>query len=543
MPGPWEKYAAPATTPTGPWAKYGGKSVNDGNPIGDLIRGKSTAEPPSVAEDVAKSGAAGLPRGVADLVGLPGTIGDALHGAGEWALRKGYEAATGDTPEPGTFFGGPKPEYEQAMPLSGDKLKAGLSAVTGGATDYQPKTVPGEYMRTAAEFAPNAIGPGGLMRKAAQILIPAIASETAGQATKGTAIEAPARILAALAGGGISNIGAGAALPVAPTAKDIFAEGGNAFEAAKPVLKGVRLSNDSYRSVIDALKAKADDFGMVTEAHGPIESFLKRHSNAAEPTPSGIPGVVVPGAEPSLYDLELARRGLGHIGGSNVTNKSLGALSGKLTDTLDEAVGGLTDAHLKVGDATEADKALETLSTARQTWRTGIKSQIVETAIEQAQNSASGVENGLRVEFRKLLKPIVAKNFDETELAAIKSVARGTFTQNALRWIGGFGVPTDSGRNFLGSVAGALSGNAIGGPVGAVALPALGTAAKVGASTIAERNAAIADALVKAGQPGRALYRQAGEANTEARRLAIARALMQSNQAAGQAQAVPLPLR
>lgn len=534
MAGPWEKYGA-APAPAGPWAKYGAApSVNDGNPIADLIRGKSTAQPPSVTEDVVKSGSSGVARGVADLIGLPGTISDALHSGGDWALKNGYEAVTGNEPAPGTFFGGALPEHEIKNPLSGDTLRSALSAVSGGATDYQPKTVPGEYARTIGEFAPNAIGPGGIVRKVAQVAIPAVTSEFAGQETKGTSLEPYARVVGALVGGGASNIAAGRGLPAVPTAKDIFAEGGNAFESAKPILKGVRVTNDSYRKIVDAMKSKADDFGMVTEAHGPLESFLKRQSNAAEPTPSGIPGVINPGAEPSLYDLEMARRGLGHIGSSNVTNKSLGALSGKLTDTLDEAVGGLTDAHLKVGDATEADKALETLSTARQTWRTGIKSQIVENAVEQAHNAASGVENGLRVEFRKLLKPNVAKNFDETELAAIKQVARGTFTQNALRWLGGFGVPTDSGRNFLGSVAGALSGNAIGGPVGAVALPAIGTAAKLGAGSIAEKNAAIVDALVKAGQSGRDLFQESAGTRTQAQRMAIARALMQSSVASQQ---------
>jgi hypothetical protein len=486
---------------------------------------------PSTAVDVAKSGASGVARGTADLLGLPGTLADAMNSGGQWVLRKGYEAVTGGTPEPGTFFGGPKPELSQSNPLSGAKIEQALSAVTGGATDYQPKTVPGEYARTVGEFAPNAIGPGGWLRKAAQVIIPALSSETAGQATKGTALEPYARILAALGGAGAANIGSATSV-TAPTAKEIFREGGDAFEAAKPTLKAAQISNDTYGSIVNALRAKADDFGLVPEAHGPVDSFLKRHEAAAAPAPSGIPGVVEGGAEPSLYDLEIARRGLGHIGKSNVTNPSLGSLAGKLTGELDNAVDNLGASSLKAGDPTEADAALKTLADARQTWRTGIKSQMVENAIEQAQNAASGVENGLRVEFRKLLKDKNAKNFDDTELAAIKQVARGTFTQNALRWLGGFGVPTDSGRNFLGSVAGALSGNAIGGPVGAVVLPAAGTAAKIGASTIAERNAAIASALVKSGKPGSDLYRSALASSTEARRLAIARALMQSSVAA-----------
>lgn len=504
----------------------------DGTP-NDVIKGalqKRFAQP-SVAEDVAKAGASGTARGVADMVGLPGTIGDALRGGMQWGLGKGYELVTGEAPGADSFFG-VNPELEAQMigggsnPLSGENLRGALSTATGGATDYQPKTTQGEYARTGGEFIGGAIGPGGAARKAAQVLIPAFASETAGQMTEGGALEPYARIAGALLGGGVSAIGAGRNIPKTPTAKEIFREGGNAYEAAKPVLKDVKVTNPTYQNIVGAMQREADDFGIVPEVHGPVEGFLGRHAKAAAPTP-GVVGSR--GAEPSLYDLELARRGLGHIGGSNVTNKSLGALSGKLTDTLDEAVETLPQGAFKVEDATEADKALETLATARETWKTGIKSQMVENAIEQARNAASGFENGLRVEFRKLLKDKAAKNFTETELNAIKTVARGTVSQNALRWLGGFGVPTDNGRNFLGSVVGAFSGNAIGGPVGAVALPALGTAAKVGAGSIAEKNAAIVDALVKSGRAGGDLYKKSVGAQTEARRQAIARALLQAS--------------
>ncbi|RWO34733.1 MAG: hypothetical protein EOS10_00050 [Mesorhizobium sp.] len=411
-------------------------------------------------------------------------------------------------------------------PLSGENLKAGLSKLTGGATDYQPKTTAGEYTRTAAEFAPNAIGPGGPLRKLLQVALPAAASETGGQLTDGTALEPYARVVGALLGGGASTVGAGRSIPKTPTAQEIFKEGGNAYEAAKPVLKDVKVTNPTYQGIVDALRGEADEFGVVPEVHGAVEGFLKRHGKAAAPTP-GVVGSR--GAEPSLYDLEIARRSLGHIGNSNVTNKSLGALSGKLTDKLDDAVENLGPMDVKSFSVKDSDAALETLAKARETWKTGKKAELVETAMENARNAASGFENGLRIEFRKLLKDKVAKNFDDTELSAIKTVARGTFSQNALRWMGGFGVPTDSGRNFLGSVAGALSGNALGGPLGAVALPAAGTAAKLGASNIAARNADIVDALVKGGSKGSDLYRRSVGAQTEARRLAIARALLQSS--------------
>jgi hypothetical protein len=75
---------------------------------------------------------------------------------------------------------------------------------------YEPQTTAGEYARTVGEFLPGAIVPGGLATKAASVLVPAIASETAGQMTEGTPMEQPARIGAGIVGG--LGVGAASAL-------------------------------------------------------------------------------------------------------------------------------------------------------------------------------------------------------------------------------------------------------------------------------------------------------------------------------------------
>lgn len=72
--------------------------------------------------------------------------------------------------------------------------------------NYKPQTVPGEYMATAGNFAPAAAAPGSALARVTRVALPALASETAGQVTKGTPLEVPARI----AGGIFGGIGAGA---------------------------------------------------------------------------------------------------------------------------------------------------------------------------------------------------------------------------------------------------------------------------------------------------------------------------------------------
>ena len=184
MAGPWEKYAPPAES--GPWTKYGSK------------------EPAmSTTEDVVLSAGAGARSGI--LEGLSGMAGDAAAATGDvgaWIAEKlGASPETAETVRKvgryATPFGGmlTTDEVREKItdPLMGDALK------------HKPQTTAGEYTKTGVEFLPAAVGNrASLLRRAAQVAIPAIASETAGQLTKDNpAIEPWARAAAAVFGGGV----------------------------------------------------------------------------------------------------------------------------------------------------------------------------------------------------------------------------------------------------------------------------------------------------------------------------------------------------
>lgn len=86
-----------------------------------------------------------------------------------------------------------------------DMTNAAIQHQTG--PYYKSQTVPGQYTRTIASFVPAALaGPEGVGPKIASAVLPAVASETAGQATKGTPYEGVARLLGGLAGGGAAGI-------------------------------------------------------------------------------------------------------------------------------------------------------------------------------------------------------------------------------------------------------------------------------------------------------------------------------------------------
>lgn len=163
---------------------------------GGALNPAALPKPVDPIDDVLYSAAAGTVRGGLGLVGLPGSI--------EWLGRAGINkigemvGAQGNVVSPQNMF------------PSGADLTQGFERNV--ATLYKPKTVAGEYANTIGEFAPGVLmpaGAGGMLGKvASNWLAPAIASETAGQATKGTELEPYARVAGALAGGYIPRNGA-----------------------------------------------------------------------------------------------------------------------------------------------------------------------------------------------------------------------------------------------------------------------------------------------------------------------------------------------
>lgn len=172
-------------------------------------------------QDVAASGASGVARGAADLVGLPGTLSDLGKSGMDWLLRTGYETATGSAPEPGTFFAGmsglsPELQAQTQSPVSGPRARAGLSAVTGGASEYAPQTTAGEFAGTVGEFLPGAaafggMSPSNLLRFG---VLPGTASEAAGQVTEGSEAEPYARVAAALLSPAVPALASRAVTPM-----------------------------------------------------------------------------------------------------------------------------------------------------------------------------------------------------------------------------------------------------------------------------------------------------------------------------------------
>ena len=168
--------------------------------------GKPVPESPSVVGDVVQSAGAGIIRGAASLPDLPQTVlGLAETGIGYVTdkVAKGARALAGKAPlseaetaQARAATKGALPSPSE-LPMPGQTAIGALEAATGKL--YEPQTTAGEYARTVAEFVPGA---GKTVATAVRnALVPAAASETAGQITKGTEAEPVARLVGGVAGG------------------------------------------------------------------------------------------------------------------------------------------------------------------------------------------------------------------------------------------------------------------------------------------------------------------------------------------------------
>ncbi len=171
---------------------------------------------PETGLDVAKSFGAGVVRGGIGLASLPATA--------EELYAKAGERLQGQLPEPVRRAAGMAADYggPLAMPLrmfsGGPTNKPTQEEITGAVEKaagplYQPQTTAGEYARTVGEFVPGAATPGGLMRKAANVVLPGLASEGAGQLAKGSEYEPVARIAGGIAGAMAPNLAMRAVTP------------------------------------------------------------------------------------------------------------------------------------------------------------------------------------------------------------------------------------------------------------------------------------------------------------------------------------------
>jgi hypothetical protein len=234
----WERDPEPAT---GPPPSAAGGSVWERQPDATA----PAATPVGYGEDIAKGAVGGLGRGITGLAGIQGTAGS--------LFRAGLSKA--GVPEDYLTKGAAIAKYVPGIRAltgpSGAELQKTVEGYTG--EFYQPKTIPGQYASTGAEFAVGSALPGmgaagslarNIAARTVNTVAPAIVSETAGQLAKDTPYEPYARFVGGL-GGGLA--GAKAITPIAP-AEGAYARAVAALERENiPLTAGQRTGNKNLQ--------------------------------------------------------------------------------------------------------------------------------------------------------------------------------------------------------------------------------------------------------------------------------------------------------
>jgi len=252
------------------------------------------------AEDFVRSTGSGLDRGVAGLVGLPADLSGLFVNAGNYLQSKAEGRPYEDV----------KAEFDQNYPNVRPTLEGfgGAAIHNASPLKYAPKTLPGEVAEGVASFIP-----GGMIGRTANIgrnavaygLVPGLASEGAGQLTKGTPLEGPARVIGGIAGG----LGSAGALRMGSADRLIQGAGngvtGAELDAAEQLFQqarqhGVNISRaEALQSVTQGRTGMGDLQHTVEGMGGMRDFYAQRPAQNEAAARQAFGGVAPQAADPS----------------------------------------------------------------------------------------------------------------------------------------------------------------------------------------------------------------------------------------------------
>lgn len=413
------------------------------------LNGTGAAAPVSPVSDAVKSVPGGMLSGLASTLSASGTAG---------ALENG------------------DPDMASTMPTPQQTQQALEQNVTG--ETYKPQTGAGRVTAELASTLGNPtsyIGPAGPARAIASALSANALSQAAGAATNDNPV---ARLLAAaaaptFAGGKLADL-----TPKTAALKQAGADGMDAFRNS-----GLELNATAMSPFATSQKMALDARGLDNELAPVTHGVLNKLEN---------PGA---GATVTAANLTSLRQKLGTIAKQTSDGKATpeAAAAGSVISNFDDHV-----ANLNPSDVTKGDLAssLAMWNEARQNYAAAMRSTTFDKLSNKAevgaavQNSGLNLGNKERQQFATMLtNDKNARGFNDTEMAAVNKLVRGTLYSNSMRRVGNmFGGGGGIGQlltgrtgaelgGALGFAAGGVPGAGLG-ALGGVALPVAGVLAR-----------------------------------------------------------------
>ncbi len=402
-------------------------------------------EKPSVTEDVAKSAIyRGVPEGLAAST-LGGFALNTVRGVSDltrWAGGKIYKAIEGKD----------LPHYtDNPIPTSSDVLQ-GLSKLATGNGLYEPKTTQGQYANTAMQF-----GLGGKITgiPLTASIPAAVASEAAGQATKGSEYEPLARIAGAVIGGRAALRSSTPTL----TADETKAASQAAYTDAAN--KGGILAPSFTNSVLDTLnKYKAQPIAgkVLTSEDAALNNALGEYAGLKD-TPLTL-------ADYEKLDKSLGAKETSAMDGFKATPNS--RLIGKAQDEIRAKLNSLQPTDITGGKEGFDALTKQAIPLYAKSSRLGMVENIVQKAMS-TENPATSLKRG----FASIVNnPGKFKQFSSDEQAALQKAAKTGVLGGGLKLFGSSLIPAVLGIGEdigTGGFTGAVGGYAVGKGINAVA--------------------------------------------------------------------------
>lgn len=255
---------------------------------------------------------------------------------------------------------------------------------------------------------------------------------------------------------------------------------------------GIMVKPEAYRSLVIDIKKATKDRGLnkkiTPKAAAALREFEKAMQGDVSLTDLDQLRTI---AQNAANSIEAPEKMLGSIMIDSIDN-FLDRAGPNALNGADEAVGAIADRY----------------KTARDLWGRARRSELLGEAVETARNQASGFENGIRTQFRRILNnKKQRKFFKPNELAEIRQVVEGSNAANLAKLLGRFGFSEGSATNVIGGALGATAGGIVGGVPGAVIVPVLGQISRSFAQRLTEGSAKFADQVIRAGKDARKITR------------------------------------
>jgi hypothetical protein len=204
------------------------------------------------------------------------------------------------------------------------------------------------------------------------------------------------------------------------------------------------------------------------------------------------------GKAQSLSDIDSLRQAAqGTITGVSKPNDI--RLIGVITDTIDDYLADANPANFTKGTV-KPSEIMPKYKAAQDLWGRAKRSELIEDAFERAGTAKSGFENGLRDEFKRVLRNKKQRRFFKPkEIEAMKEVVQGTTGANISKLIGRFGFSEGLATNIIGGSISTTAGAKLLGAPGAVLLPTIGQVSRKLAQKLTRKGADFADAIIRSG--------------------------------------------